>query len=187
MLEENEDMFVRLDFQGITKESVKILIEPTKKAVFVFGEAPKEFKQDSSHKKYGTVTGLVCDCFGGAKMPTSSPDHFDPTLTGRVILPHPSVLEGPASAYEAKHLPNGGLYLRIDMPGVPNDKFTVAVEDDGGLTVMGRASPVLYDSSTGREYGANGGRVAILHRDYGKSRIKIIAKHGVIRLIIPSR
>lgn len=62
-LEENQDLFVvRLDFPGITKESVKILLEPSKKAVFVFGDAPRETKHDSSVRKYGTATGLICDC-----------------------------------------------------------------------------------------------------------------------------
>lgn len=61
-LEENQDLFVRLDFPGITKESVKILLEPSKKAVFVFADAPKESKYDSSVRKYGTATGLICDC-----------------------------------------------------------------------------------------------------------------------------
>ncbi|CAH2078867.1 unnamed protein product [Thlaspi arvense] len=263
MMEENEDLFVRLDFPGITKESIKILVEPLKKAVFVFGDAPKELNHDSSHRKYGTATGLVCDCcelsniqcfvgdgvvrlilskkkinlhvpsscyFGGAIVPITPPhfahiiygynpqvyltfflvcvdspvaaagghplahlrgqnlegrratDPLDPTLTGRVIQPHPSVLEGPTSAYEFKQLQNGGLFLRIDMPGVPHDNFTVSIEGDGTVTVIGRAPPVLFDSS-GREYG---GKVAILPRNYDSRRIKTIAKHGVIRLIIPA-
>lgn len=62
LMEENEDLYARFDFPGVTKESVRILVEPLKKAVFVFGDAPKEFRHDSSHRKYGAVTGLVCDC-----------------------------------------------------------------------------------------------------------------------------
>lgn len=61
-MEETTDLFVRLDFPGVTKETVKILLEPSLKAVFVFGDAPKEHRHDSSHRKYGTATGLVCDC-----------------------------------------------------------------------------------------------------------------------------
>ncbi|CAF2021744.1 unnamed protein product [Brassica napus] len=78
----------------------------------------------------------------------------DPAFTGPVTLPHPSVLEGSTSAYESKHLPNGGLFLRIDMPGVPNDRFMMTVESDGGITVIGRAPPALHDSS-GRFYAVN--------------------------------
>lgn len=84
-------------------------------------------------------------------------------------------------AYESKQLSNDGLFLRLDMPGVPNDSFKVAVESDGGVIVIGRAPQALYDSS-GRDYG---GKVAIVPRNYGISRIKTITKHGVIRLIIP--
>lgn len=62
LMEENEDLYARLDFPGVTKESVRILVEPMKKAVFVFGDAPKEFRHDSSHRKYGAATGLICDC-----------------------------------------------------------------------------------------------------------------------------
>lgn len=61
-MEETHDLYVKLDFPGIIKESVLILLEPTKKAVIVIGDAPKENKHDSSHRKYGTATGLICDC-----------------------------------------------------------------------------------------------------------------------------
>ncbi|KAJ0233000.1 HSP20-like chaperone [Hirschfeldia incana] len=245
MDENDEDLYARLDFPGVTKESVRILVEPMKKAVFVFGDAPKEFSQDFSHRKYGAATGLICDCceisnircyvgdgvvrlvlskkkinrhlpsscsFGGATMPNVpflaniihgynpevgghplahlrghrpegrlGTNPLDPAFTGPVALPHPSVLEGSTSAYESKHLPNGGLFLRIDMPGVPYDRFTVTVGSDGGITVSGEAPPALHDSD-GREYI---GKVAVVPLDYNNSRIKVIAKHGVIRLIIP--
>ncbi|CAN7013245.1 unnamed protein product [Brassica rapa subsp. trilocularis] len=215
LMEENEDLYARFDFPGVTKESLRILVEPLKKAVFVFGDAPKEFRHDSSHRKYGTVTGLVCDCceisniqcfvgdgvvrlilskkkinlhvpfsFGGATMPNVpflGNVSSCPAFTGPVTLQHPSVLEGSTSAYESKHLPNGGLFLRIDMPGVPNDRFMMTVESDGGITVIGRAPPAMHDSS-GREYR---GKVAVVPLAYDNRRIKVIAKHGVIRLIIP--
>lgn len=106
----------------------------------------------------------------------------DPAFTGPVTLPHPSVLEGSTSAYESKHLPNGGLFLRIDMPGVPSDRFTATMESDGGITVSGQAPTSMHDSS-GREYR---GKVAVVPLGYDNRRIKVIAKHGVIRLIIPS-
>ncbi|CAN7081059.1 unnamed protein product [Brassica oleracea var. botrytis] len=242
LMEENEDLYARFDFPGVTKESVRILVEPLKKAVFVFGDAPKEFRHDSSHRKYGAVTGLVCDCCeisniqcfvgdGVVRLILSKKKinlHFPSSCscklisrtnatqenlsyivifgkpisdilfmfclcqlemlccdllfwTGPVTLPHPSVLEGSTSAYESKHLPNGGLFLRIDMPGVPNDRFTMTVESDGGITVIGRAPPAMHDSS-GREYR---GKVAVVPLAYDNRRIKVIAKHGVIRLIIP--
>ncbi|VVA93414.1 unnamed protein product [Arabis nemorensis] len=265
-LEETTDLFVRLDFPGIIKESVKILLEPSKKAVIVIGDAPKEHGHDSSGRKYGTATGLVCDCcqisnvqcfvgdgvvrlilskkkinlhspsscgsnsFGeGPRMANnlvanlcalarvlrehypedntggSNPqdtgasahplahlrglnpqgrrgtDPLDPAYTGPVIIPHPSVLEGPNTAYETKRLQNGGLFLRIDMPGVPRENFTVEVEG-GIVTVIGLAPPAMYDSS-GRYYG---GKVAVLPRGYDNRLIRKITKHGVLRLIFPS-
>ncbi|KFK26527.1 hypothetical protein AALP_AA8G260700 [Arabis alpina] len=264
-LEETTDMFVRLDFPGIVKDSVKLLLDPSKKAVIVIGDAPKEHVHDSSGRKYGAATGLVCDCceisdvqcfvgdgvvrlilskkeidlhgpsscgsnsFGdGPRMAnavanllalariyrqfypadnigrnpqdTSASGHplahlrglnpegrrgtdpLDPSFTGPVIVPHPSVLEGPNTAYETKQFQNGGLFLRIDMPGVPRENFTVTVEG-GDVTVIGLAPPAMHDSS-GRYYG---GKVAVVPADYDCRLIKKITKHGVIRIIIPAR
>ncbi|KAG7542615.1 Alpha crystallin/Hsp20 domain [Arabidopsis thaliana x Arabidopsis arenosa] len=250
-LEETHDLFVRLDFPGIKKESVITLLQPSKKAVTVTGDAPKESKNDASHRKYGTSLGLLCDCceisnniqsfvddgvvrlilskkkiylhaptfcsFGGARMPTDDApaniirgynpqvadgnpyvnlgahlrglipkgrrgtDPADPAFTGPVILPHPSVLEGPMMPYEAKQLSKGGLYLRVDMPGVPSDRFMVAVDGDGVVTVMGRAPATMHDTS-GRTYVA---KVANVPRGYDGGRIKLVPKHGVVRVTIP--
>ncbi|EOA18872.1 hypothetical protein CARUB_v10007495mg, partial [Capsella rubella] len=233
-MEETHDLYVRLDFPGITKESLVIRLEQSRKAVIVIGEAPKGSKHDSSPRKYGTATGLICDCCvisniqcfigdgvvrlilskkkinlpvptlctpniirgydpevaGGhplAHLRGLNPegrhgtDPLDPAFTGPVILPHPSVLEGSTSAYESKQLSNGGLYLRIDMPGVPDDRFAVAVDGNDVLNVMGRAPETMHDSS-GRNYI---GKVAFVPRGYDVRRIKMIAKLGVVRLTIP--
>lgn len=88
---------------------------------------------------------------------------------------------GSTSAYESKQLSDGGLFIRIDMPGVPNDKFAVTVEN-GCVTVTGRA-PAAMDDSSGREYRGN---VAVVPRDYDIRRIEAFANEGVIRLIIHS-
>ncbi|KAL1194670.1 putative 57 kDa heat shock protein [Cardamine amara subsp. amara] len=109
-------------------------------------------------------------------------DPHDPTLTGPELMPHPYVLEGSDLAYESKQLPNGSLYLRLDMPGVPKDNFTVSV-DNGRVMVTGQAPAVGHDSG-GRFYS---GAVAMLPTDgdIPSSRIRTIIKNGVIRLIIP--
>ncbi|CAH2078869.1 unnamed protein product [Thlaspi arvense] len=223
-LMKNDDLFVRLDFPGVAEESVTIGLEPSKKAVYVFGVAPKELRFDYSHRKYGAVTGLVCDCCEisniqcfvgdgvvrlilskkkihlhvpssslseGATMPTDAPflgrvdtDPLHPAFTRPATVrqrQNPLLLEGPKTAYQSKKLRNGGLFLRIDMPGVPVDNFTVVVDGDGVVTVVGRAPPAVYDSS-GREYR---GKVAVVPPNYDDRRIKVIATHGVIRLTIP--
>lgn len=105
----------------------------------------------------------------------------DPAFTGPDIVPNPLVQTGSTSAYESKQLSDGGLFLRIDMPGVPNDKFAVTVEN-GCVTVTGRA-PAAMDDSSGREYRGN---VAVVPRDYDSRRIEAFANEGVIRLIIHS-
>ncbi|XP_020866896.1 putative 57 kDa heat shock protein isoform X1 [Arabidopsis lyrata subsp. lyrata] len=106
----------------------------------------------------------------------------DPTLTGRVLKPHPCVLQGSEMAYESKKLQNGSLYVRVDMPGVPKDRFTISVTN-GRVMVTGEAPAVSHDSG-GRFYS---GDVAMLDTliSIPSRRIKTIAKNGVIRLIIP--
>lgn len=59
---ENEDMFIRIDFPGVPQDSIKVRIDPTKKAVSITADAPKEHKHDSSPRNYGSATGLVCKC-----------------------------------------------------------------------------------------------------------------------------
>ncbi|XP_024005727.1 putative 57 kDa heat shock protein [Eutrema salsugineum] len=120
---------------------------------------------------------------GPHKFPHGS-DPNDPALTGRVLepQPHPCVLQGSQMAYESKQLQNGSLYVRVDMPGVPKDKFTVSVKS-GRVMVTGEAPAVGHDSG-GRFYS---GDVAMLSTpiDIPSRRIKTIAKNGVLRLIIP--
>ncbi|CAA7044691.1 unnamed protein product [Microthlaspi erraticum] len=194
---ENEDMFVRIDLPGVPKDGVKAFLSESKRAVCVVAEAPKEHKHDHSHRKYVTVTGLVCKCcqVSGfishmcdgvlrllllSKTKITPPRY--PALTGRVLKPHPYVVQGSEMAYESKQLQNGSLYVRVDMPGVPRDKFTVSVEN-GRVKVTGEAPTVSHDSG-GRFYS---GDVAMLSgvASIPIRKIKTIAKNGVIRLIIP--
>ncbi|CAN7123405.1 putative 57 kDa heat shock protein isoform X2 [Brassica rapa] len=247
VLDGTAKLFVRIDFPGVRNNSVKILLDPSQKAVFVSGEAPQEMVYDASLREFGTATGLLCDCCritnvesvlgdgvlrlilsketidfrvgsscsaraytsvrassslsrlirgydpevaGGhplAHLRGHGPqghrgtDPLDPAFTGPDIVPNPLVQTGSTSAYESKQLSDGGLFLRIDMPGVPNDKFAVTVEN-GCVTVTGRA-PAAMDDSSGREYRGN---VAVVPRDYDSRRIEAFANEGVIRLIIHS-
>ncbi|VVA93415.1 unnamed protein product [Arabis nemorensis] len=118
---------------------------------------------------------------GKHKFPHGTDPH-DPALTGRILQPHPAVNYGSEMAYESKQLPNGGLFVRVDMPGVPKDKFSVSVEK-GRVTVFGQAPAVSHDSSA-RLYL---GDVAMLASPINlpARRIKTIAMNGVLRLIIP--
>ncbi|XP_013598638.1 putative 57 kDa heat shock protein [Brassica napus] len=223
---ENEDMFIRIDFPGVPQDSIKVRIDPTKKAVSITADAPKEHKHDSSPRNYGSATGLVCKCceisglvshmsdgvlrlhLSKTRASSQSPscisflggpdredrcstgphtfphgtDPHDPELTGPLLEPHPCVNIGSDMAYEWKILSNGGLYVRVDMPGVPKDRFTVSVVN-GRVSVTGDAPAVGLDSG-GRFYS---GEVAMLESQVSipGRKIKTIAKNGVIRLIIP--
>ncbi|KAH0863172.1 hypothetical protein HID58_080383, partial [Brassica napus] len=118
----------------------------------------------------------------GSHKVTYGTDPHDPVLTGRVLQPHPWVKQGSLMAYESKQLQNGCLYVRVDMPGVPKERFTVSVKS-GMVMVTGDAPAVSHDSG-GRFYS---GEVAMLSNpiDIPIRQIKIISKNGIIRLIIP--
>ncbi|RID50117.1 hypothetical protein BRARA_H00868 [Brassica rapa] len=118
----------------------------------------------------------------GSHKVTYGTDPHDPVLTGRVLQPHPWVKQGSLMSYESKQLQNGCLYVRVDMPGVPKERFTVSVKS-GMVMVTGDAPAVSHDSG-GRFYS---GEVAMLSNpiDIPIRQIKIISKNGVIRLIIP--
>lgn len=62
VLDGTAKLFVRIDFPGVSNDSVKILLDPSQKAVFVSGEAPQEMVYDASLREFGTATGLLCDC-----------------------------------------------------------------------------------------------------------------------------
>ncbi|XP_018468910.1 putative 57 kDa heat shock protein isoform X2 [Raphanus sativus] len=228
MLENDNIMFVRMDFPGVPEDAVTVALDPSKKFVSVRAHVPKVHKHDSSHRKYLTMTGIVCGCceisgftyqmadgvirlhlsktnivnpqlpsctafLGGLRFKSDDPrggphrrhynmDPYHPDLSGPVLMPHPNVCEGSTMAYESKQLQNGGLYVRLDMPGVPKDNFNVSVSS-GRVKVTGQAPAVGHDSD-GRFYS---GDVAMLSApvDIPSRRIKTIIKNGVIRLLIP--
>ncbi|CAN6846410.1 unnamed protein product [Brassica oleracea var. botrytis] len=195
------------------KEAVKVSLCEEKKGVMAFVNAPKIHKHDSSHRIYSTINSLMCKrckvvgftsqvCDGVLRLvltPTvfnrrdfcssrahefpNASDPNNPSLTGRVLEEHPCRVKGSSMAYESKRLQNGSLYVRVDMPGVPKDRFTVSVRD-GRVTVTGEAPAVSHDSG-GRFYS---GDVALLETlvTFRRRWIKTIAKNGVIRLIIPN-
>ncbi|XP_023634869.1 putative 57 kDa heat shock protein [Capsella rubella] len=125
----------------------------------------------NGQKPYGTAPH---------RCPPSDPN--DPKLTGPILKPHPCVCQGSQMPYEYKVLQNGGLFVRVDMPGVAKENFTVSVAN-GRVKVTGEAPALSHDSS-GRFYS---GDVAMLSTliDIPVRKIKTIAKSGVIRLIIP--
>ncbi|XP_056860284.1 putative 57 kDa heat shock protein [Raphanus sativus] len=231
---ENDIMFVRMDFPGVPDDGVTVTLDASKTLLNVVAHAPKVHKHDFSHRKYFTMTGLVCGCcqissftyqmtdsvlrlhisktnIVDPQLPTctaflsgirlardvsmcgrSSPgvplrfhynrDPYHPDLSGPELMPHPTVHEGSKMAYESKQLQNGGLYVRLDMPGVPKDNFNVSVSS-GRVKVTGQAPVVSHDSDA-RFYS---GDVAMLSApvDVPSRRIKTIIKNGIIRLIIP--
>lgn len=85
-------------------------------------------------------------------------------------------------SYESKQLEDGNVYVRLDMPGVPKDNFTVSVAN-GKVNVTGQAPALSHDSGS-RLYSAD---VVMLSGpvDFPSHQVKTIIKNGVIRLLIP--
>ncbi|KAJ4912411.1 Heat shock protein HSP20/alpha crystallin family [Raphanus sativus] len=59
---ENDIMFVRMDFPGVPDDGVTVTLDASKTLLNVVAHAPKVHKHDFSHRKYFTMTGLVCGC-----------------------------------------------------------------------------------------------------------------------------
>ncbi|CAN6878443.1 unnamed protein product [Brassica oleracea] len=198
-LAENDDTFVRLDLPGVPEECVRVGLSRSKKAVIVYGEAPKVHNHDSSSRKYLTIIKTICTCcdFVGFTFQMSdgvlrlvlSKTCTDPSSCISVLafcygegLSGDNTDDHAGKVYESKQLENGSLYVRLDMPGVPKDNFAVTVAN-GIVKVTGQAPSVSHDSA-GRFYS---GDVAMLSAPVNipSRRIKTIAKNGVIRLLIP--
>ncbi|CAG7883696.1 unnamed protein product [Brassica rapa] len=203
-LAENDDTFVRLDLPGVPEECVRVGLSRSKKAVIVYGEAPKVHNHDSSSRKYLTIIKTICTCcdFVGFTYQMSdgvlrlvlSKTCTDPSSCISVLafcygesLSGDNTDDHAGKVYESKQLENGSLYVRLDMPGpalpgVPKDNFAVTVAN-GIVKVTGQAPSVSHDSA-GRFYS---GDVAMLSAPVNipSRRIKTIAKNGVIRLLIP--
>ncbi|KAJ4900058.1 Heat shock protein HSP20/alpha crystallin family [Raphanus sativus] len=120
------------------------------------------------------LIGDICCC-----------DHLcgaDPENTGQIEQPHPGLIQGPDTAYEYKQLPDGSAYVRLDMPGVPNDDFTTYVET-WRVNVVGIAPAVSHDSS-GRSYSADAALLDTPAGTFPTPRLRSHVQNGVMRLFI---
>ncbi|CAH8276398.1 unnamed protein product [Arabidopsis lyrata] len=170
----NEDMFVRMDLPGVPEEGVRVFLDPFLLVITIQVESKQIEQHRSSCIAFLAGPGFREDLRGT--------DPNDPALTGPVLQPHPMAFPLTTMAYESKQLPDGKLHVRVDMPGVPSDNFTVSVTN-GRVKVTGEA-PAVGHHSSGRFYS---GDVAMLSTpvDIPSHRIETIAKNGVIGLLIP--
>ncbi|XP_074294224.1 uncharacterized protein LOC141622058 [Silene latifolia] len=105
--------------------------------------------------------------------------------SGDEIKDHPyqvSVTPGPKGAYEAR-LTDSGLYVRVDMPGVPPEGVQL-IKYSGTRTVTfsGKAPKFWdgYDSSV-RVYGGS----VVLDQDPNQVEVELSVKNGCMRLLFP--
>ncbi|CAD5328133.1 unnamed protein product [Arabidopsis thaliana] len=171
----NGDMFVRMDLPGVPDEG----------GMSVY--------HNRSRNLCCAISSMTTHMSDGVFRLTLSKTRIDPNRSSCIVLgcsgfredlrgtdPNGILLYN--SLVLSKQLPNGKLFVRADMPGVPKENFTVSVTN-GRVKVTGEAPALSHDSS-GRFYS---GDVAMLSTpvDIPSRRIKTIAKDGVIRLLIP--
>ncbi|KAG2248208.1 hypothetical protein Bca52824_087836 [Brassica carinata] len=151
---------------------------------------PKVHKHDLSHRKYLTFSGPGCECceisgftyqmaHGVLRLHLSKTNIVNPRRSSCIDISGNDM----DVSHESKRLDDGSLYVRLDMPGVPKDNFTVSVTN-GKVNVTGQAPALTLHDSGSRLYS---GDVFIQSSpvDFPSHRVKTIIKNGVIRLLIP--
>ncbi|KAF8082621.1 hypothetical protein N665_0818s0036 [Sinapis alba] len=198
-----EDLYLRMDLPGAGPDDVTFSVDDSKKGVTINAKVPWRNINDCFSRSYETYVALGCQCCEISRIVNSQvsdgvlrllisttpisidgvPDE-DPEKTGLTLQPHPGLTHGPASAYEYKQLIDGSVYVRLDMPGVPENKVNFNVDDvNRRVNVVGEAPAVSHDSGD-RSYSA----VAALFNTavYSSSppRLETTVKNGVVRLVI---
>ncbi|XP_058010154.1 putative 57 kDa heat shock protein [Hevea brasiliensis] len=100
--------------------------------------------------------------------------------SGRAVEDRPYLLKGSREAFESILTENGGLFLRVDMPGVAEEDARVCVVG-GNVIFFGKALKVMEHDSSGREYL---GSVSLLPMTPIEGNIEHAMKDGVFRLSI---
>lgn len=59
---ESSGTYVRMDFPGVPEECVRLSLDPAKKSLAVYADAPKVHRHDTAHRKYLSVIETVCRC-----------------------------------------------------------------------------------------------------------------------------
>ncbi|KAL0727741.1 hypothetical protein Bca4012_023834 [Brassica carinata] len=187
---ESFGMYVRMDFPGVPEERVRLSLDQAKKSLAVYADAPMVHRYDSARRKYLSVIETACRCCvfegftyhmsdGVLRLHLSKTNIVDPRRSSCIDISG-NDMDG---SYESKRLDDGSLYVRLDMPGVPKDNFTVSVTN-GKVNVTGQAPALSLHDSGSRLYS---GDVVIQSGpvDFPSHRVKTIIKNGVIRLLIP--
>ncbi|KAG5414329.1 hypothetical protein IGI04_001896 [Brassica rapa subsp. trilocularis] len=182
-------MYVRMDFPGVPEECVRISLDPAKKSLAVYADAPKVHRYDLAQRKYLSVIETVCRCCvfdrftyqmsDGVLRLHLSKSNIDPRRSSCIEFKYSAFGEDISGndmddSYESKQLEDGNLYVRLDMPGVPKDNFTVSVAN-GKVNVTGQAPALSHDSGS-RLYSAD---VVMLSGpvDFPSHRVKTIIKN----------
>ncbi|XP_050228806.1 putative 57 kDa heat shock protein [Mercurialis annua] len=102
--------------------------------------------------------------------------------SGHSLEQHPQVTKGSGDAFEWKRTEDGGLFVRIDMPGVGKKKAEVVVEG-GTVRFSGKAKKGEHDCG-GRQY--SGSFSLSPQRTDLEGKITHTLKNGVLRIVIPA-
>ncbi|EEF33464.1 conserved hypothetical protein [Ricinus communis] len=207
-----DQLFVRIDLPGVSKEAIRYSNSSDKKMIFFQGEAPQISPFEEGHRTFLGGVGVSCKCCQLAGLKSDMRDGVLRMVLQKVsvkrrrqetpcsndgfvgaIDDNPYVKSGSKKGFEAKPTKEGGLFLRIDMPGVAKQDSRVWMMD-GEVRFLGKARKIIKHDVSGREYL---GSISLfpIATDHGdgncgsSSRIrgKIVheMKDGVLRIMIP--
>ncbi|XP_074264695.1 putative 57 kDa heat shock protein isoform X2 [Silene latifolia] len=90
---------------------------------------------------------------------------------------------GPRGAYEARQV-NGGLYVRVDMPGVPPDGVKIFKRGQAHTVTFTGKAPIVWSDceSSGRVYGG----YVVLDRNPDEIDVEMRVVNGSLKLFFPN-
>ncbi|KAH9608275.1 hypothetical protein KSS87_018037, partial [Heliosperma pusillum] len=93
------------------------------------------------------------------------------------------VKPGPTGPYEARQV-NGGLYVRVDMPGVPADGVKIFKRGEAHTVTFTGKAPILWPhcESSGRVYGG----YVVLDRNPDDIDVQLTLVNGSLKLFFPN-
>ncbi|KAG5411393.1 hypothetical protein IGI04_007712 [Brassica rapa subsp. trilocularis] len=194
---QNDNLYVRVDLAGVPDDGVRHRVDSVRrKVVFFSGEETlggDGDKVDKDVREYSGTAGLGCDCCEITGVDAKMKDGvlrmlvFLLSNTRRIHATNNEFQRyGPKGFMEIKILENDNLYVRVDMPGVPDDGVHHKVDSmrqkvvyfSGEETLGGEGDKVDDDV---REYSGTAGLGCNCCEITG---VDAKMKDGVLRMIV---
>ncbi|XP_074263617.1 putative 57 kDa heat shock protein [Silene latifolia] len=186
-----ERVYNRIDMPGLGVKNNKVRVQ---KGVSLFfgGEGSQEHPFDEGGRTYSAGLKLSCSCCKMVDVKHVIKDGvlrvLFRTQTAREIQGKDHVYQlkekpGPRGAYESRQV-NGGLYVRVDMPGVPADGVKIFKRGQAHTVTFTGKAPIVWPDweSSGRVYGG----YIVLDRNPDEIDVQMTVLNGSLRLFFPN-